>query len=80
MSMMHLIYNHAEFTIVAAAGDDSSHGIVGISRERTTQPTADINGISLVSTLPDPQEAVKASKWMTRAWVRWSRKLYRLRY
>lgn len=69
MSMMHLIYNHAVFTIVAAAGDDSSYGIAGISKDRITQPTAEIDGMTLVSTLPDPQKAVQASKWMTRAWV-----------
>ncbi|KAF2804856.1 HET-domain-containing protein [Mytilinidion resinicola] len=70
MGVMDLIYNHAFVTIVAAAGSDPFYGLPGVgSRARSPQPSAVIGTQTLVSTLPDPQEQVKSSTWMTRAWV-----------
>ncbi|OCK97834.1 HET-domain-containing protein [Cenococcum geophilum 1.58] len=70
MGIMDLIYNHAHMTIIAAAGSDPSFGLPGVgSRSRIPQPCANVKGHVLVSTLPDPQDMVKRSKWMERAWV-----------
>ncbi|OCL09471.1 HET-domain-containing protein, partial [Glonium stellatum] len=70
MSIMDLIYNHAHMTIIAAAGNDPSFGLPGVgSRFRSPQPSANVKGNVLVSTLPDPQDMIKRSKWMERAWV-----------
>ncbi|OCK86400.1 HET-domain-containing protein [Lepidopterella palustris CBS 459.81] len=70
MGVMDLIYNHAHLTIIAAAGSDPYFGLPGVgSRPRLPQPSTQIRDYTLVSTLPDPQEVVKSSTWMTRAWV-----------
>ncbi len=70
MGMMDVIYNRALVTIVAAAGTDSSFGLPGVGRRhRVRQPWAKVGEQVLVATMSDPQDMVKDSKWMTRAWA-----------
>jgi hypothetical protein len=66
---MDLIYEGAFCTIIAAAGSDDQYGLPGISRPRRTQPLCHIGDESFVSTLPDPQQSIRESTWMTRAWT-----------
>lgn len=67
---MHQIYQHADLTIVAAAGDSSDYGLPGMgSKRRHRQPYAVVGDNLFVSTLPDPSFAIMKSKWMTRAWT-----------
>ncbi len=67
---MDAIYGNAELTIVAAAGEDQSHGLPGLnSRPRTAQRTAMAGSYRIVETLPDPHHKVSASRWFTRAWT-----------
>jgi hypothetical protein len=67
---MHLIYNNALVTIVAAAGNDSSFGLPGVSRKREEQLKTSFNDTTFVASFPDAAEsAIRWSRWMTRAWV-----------
>lgn len=67
---MDLIYRGAELTIIAAAGEDPSFGLPGISSsDRTPQPTIRVKGHVLVSSLPDPAEEMRSSKWASRGWT-----------
>ncbi|KAF2713989.1 HET-domain-containing protein [Pleomassaria siparia CBS 279.74] len=71
ISKMTLIYSEAEFTIVAAAGDDPSHGIPGVNlTPRRPQPKFELeSGSVLVSTLRDPRLEIEDSQWSTRGWT-----------
>lgn len=68
---MDLIYEGAYCTLVAAAGSSDQVGLPGVSIARHVQPTFTLDGrdVHFVSSLPDPQVAIKASSWMTRAWT-----------
>ena len=67
---MHLIYQLAHVTIIAAAGSGSHYGLPGVSTTpRRPQPCARVGKYLLVSTLPDPRRDIKASTWMQRAWT-----------
>ena len=70
VQQMDLIYQNSFVTIVAAAGTDPYFGLPGVgATPRTPQPSAWIEGRCLVSTLPDPELLIKASKWRQRAWT-----------
>jgi len=70
IQQMDLVYENAFVTIVAAAGTDPYFGLPGVgATRRTPQPSAWVGGQCLVSTLTDPRKAIKASKWMHRAWT-----------
>ncbi|KAI1325729.1 heterokaryon incompatibility protein-domain-containing protein [Xylariaceae sp. FL0255] len=66
---MDLIYNNAELTIVAAVGEDPEYGLPGIRPRRIDQPQGKIGKHYLISTMIDPVEFIKESKWMTRGWT-----------
>jgi len=66
---MDLIYRGAKLTIIAAAGEDPSFGLPGISSaKRTTQPMIRVRGHWLVSSLADPALELRNSKWASRGW------------
>ncbi|KAF2263953.1 HET-domain-containing protein, partial [Lojkania enalia] len=69
LSRMDLIYEGAYCTIVAAAGENDQHGLPGISRRRDLQPSIKVRDNYFVSTLLDPQQEIRKSVWMTRAWT-----------
>ncbi|KAH6875065.1 heterokaryon incompatibility protein-domain-containing protein [Alternaria rosae] len=70
IQQMDLIYQNAFVTIVAAAGTDPYFGLPGVgATPRTPQPSAWVGGQCLVSTLPDLQTLIKASRWWHRAWT-----------
>lgn len=67
---MDLVYKSAEITIIAAAGCDPLYGLPGVgSRPRIPQPAVKVQDKLLVSSLPNPMEEIKTSKWMKRAWT-----------
>jgi hypothetical protein len=67
---MDLIYQGAEFTIIAAAGEDEHYGLSGVSVERDPQRVVDIGRYTVVHMPPEPWCATLQSTWSTRAWVR----------
>ncbi len=70
IKFMGLIYEMAEATIVAAAGEDASFGLPGVGNTpRLLQPRAIIGKQLLVSLLPDPRLIIKQSRWMIRGWT-----------
>ncbi|KAH8667970.1 heterokaryon incompatibility protein-domain-containing protein [Tricladium varicosporioides] len=70
VSQMDIVYSNAEFTIIAAAGDNPMHGLPGMgTSHRVPQPSAKLHGIVLRSTLPDGKFAVDESSWSKRGWT-----------
>jgi hypothetical protein len=67
---MHLIYQNAQVTIMAAAGEDPLHGLAGINETpRKKQPYLNYGDYSIISTLPSFKFSVENSKWATRGWT-----------
>ncbi|KAK1448740.1 hypothetical protein CMEL01_08055 [Colletotrichum melonis] len=68
---MDLIYSKAELTIVAAAGQDETYGLPGVSlTERLEQNILHLDGITIMNTGPHPACYVEfKSKWFTRGWT-----------
>ncbi|OAA43052.1 Heterokaryon incompatibility [Cordyceps fumosorosea ARSEF 2679] len=74
---MHDVYGMSYVTIIAAAGNDPSYGLPGISRARNRAPTVDIwmkssstsSGRRIVSTGRNVEEAIRGTTWATRAWT-----------
>lgn len=69
LGQMDLIYQNADLTIVAAAGDDSSHGLPGISTSRTPRISFRNGSILYYEVKRTTQELIENSKWDTRAWT-----------
>ncbi|KAF4997624.1 hypothetical protein FDECE_12042 [Fusarium decemcellulare] len=69
LSRMHYIYQGASFTIIAAAGTDSSFGLPGVStRPREVQPSATVDGRLLVGAV-ESFLPTSNCKWNTRGWT-----------
>jgi hypothetical protein len=67
---MDSVYSAAKLTIIAAAGEDPSFGLPGVSeRAREPQPQFKLSGLNLVSSLDNPARLIKNSRWMARAWT-----------
>lgn len=70
---MDVIYENATMTIVAASGEDDNYGLPGVgtgdSSLRTAQPATSIDGLTLISSLPEVTHCVERSKWATRGWT-----------
>lgn len=67
---MDLIYRGAKLSIIAAAGEDPSFGLPGVSSaNRTPQPKLQVKGHLLISSLPDPSAEMSSSKWASRGWT-----------
>ncbi|KAK6212603.1 hypothetical protein LQW54_005189 [Pestalotiopsis sp. IQ-011] len=73
ISKMDQIYESAVVTIVDAAGEDDNYGLPGAGTRphvlRDAQPKARIGKYTFVHTLPNASDAIKGSKWSTRAWT-----------
>lgn len=66
------IFEGAIITIVAACGEDATHGLPGVgSTSRPAQPKYRFvnSATTLVSSLQDPRLTVKQSAWYTRGWT-----------
>lgn len=67
---MDLIYQNAQITIIACAGENPDYGLPGVSlRERQLQAHASFGKHIMVSALSDPRILIKSSKWSSRAWT-----------
>ncbi|PSN60073.1 HET-domain-containing protein [Corynespora cassiicola Philippines] len=67
---MDSIYHHAYVTIVAAAGDRSSHGLPGVQmRPREKRPRIKLNGKKWAARLQYPGDSLSRSAWSTRGWT-----------
>jgi Heterokaryon incompatibility protein (HET) len=70
VSLMNVIYEHAEMTLVAAAGEDPSYELPGISTlRRYQQHRAVIGDRTLVSLPIEPSQLIENSKWNQRGWT-----------
>lgn len=67
---MDAVYRHASLTIIAAAGNDESTGLPGVTQDRPTKQTSiQTDEVSILSTLPSPVHQIVESKWASRAWT-----------
>ena len=65
-----MVYRNAQLTIIAAAGSDPEYGLPGVGeRLRPRYISESIAGRLLHVVPPDPNQRLKESTWMTRAWV-----------
>lgn len=70
LQQMGLIYKHAQVTIIAAAGNDPTHGLPGISSNRPKRTAlTNIGQYAVFPSHKSLQELVSESVWMTRAWT-----------
>lgn len=70
ISAMDLIYQSAELTIIAAAGDGAEFGLPGVRPgSRAPQPRLILNGILWTSVPMQPANVIPKSTWNTRAWT-----------
>jgi hypothetical protein len=69
IKQMDAIYNCAELTIIAAAGDDPHHGLPGVNNtNRSTQKAVRVCNDFVVQTFPHPNVSLARSRWATRGW------------
>ncbi|KAL0930903.1 tol protein [Colletotrichum truncatum] len=67
---MDFVYQNAVLTIIAAAGEDETNGLPGISTERQSrQSFFPHERFNLRSALPSPQQSILNSRWATRGWT-----------
>lgn len=67
---MDLIYQNAQVTIIACAGEDPTYGLPGIGyRKRHPQACETVGKHLMISALCDPRESIENSTWRTRAWT-----------
>lgn len=69
---MATIYEGADLTIVAAAGNDSSYGLPGVgSTRRQIQPKFHLQNprVDLVAAFLDPRVTIQKSTWNSRGWT-----------
>ncbi|KAF4637187.1 hypothetical protein G7Y89_g893 [Cudoniella acicularis] len=68
---MNVVYGCATLTIVAAAGSDSNAGLPGLNpKSRDVLSIArEIQGVSLIASLPDFASAISESVWESRGWT-----------
>lgn len=71
IQQMDAIYEKAQLTIIAAAGDDENHGFPGVTSERPLWPEKIPVGddLSITWTPKDPHGAIRKSVWSTRGWT-----------
>jgi hypothetical protein len=70
ISLMGTIYNSAEATIIAAAGNTPEYGLPGVSRGRfQSQHAIHLKKFSLANSLRNPERPIFHSEWATRGWT-----------
>lgn len=70
IKQMGAIYENAELTIIAAAGEDETHGLPGVGkRPRAPQNTASFSGMSVLPTMKHPHSSIRSSRWASRGWT-----------
>ncbi|KAH0557161.1 hypothetical protein GP486_005048 [Trichoglossum hirsutum] len=67
---MDAVYDRAEVTIIAAAGENGSFGLPGVSsRHRIAQPSVQVENRLFVSSGPHLRDLLRLSKWASRGWT-----------
>ncbi|KAJ4108698.1 hypothetical protein NW768_012175 [Fusarium equiseti] len=70
LGMMGDIYSQAKFTIVAAAGLDCNHGLVGVTRPRKPELRyTNVPGAKLTYLGTPPAEKIRSILWASRGWT-----------
>jgi len=71
LGIMHLIYEKAAFTIVALAGKDAGHGLVGVSEDARggAQFKLHVQGVQLLVEEPGLPFSLDTAYWSSRAWT-----------
>lgn len=70
LERMDAIYHGAELTIIAAAGQDESHGLPGVrDTARKKQQIIELDTCTILSTGPDPIDETRKSRWWSRGWT-----------
>jgi heterokaryon incompatibility protein (HET) len=70
ISQMDSIYQKAELTVIAAAGETPSYGLPGVGlRPRRRQLTCSVGDLDFWSTMSHPHETLQSSPWFKRAWT-----------
>ncbi|KAI1858895.1 uncharacterized protein JN550_012354 [Neoarthrinium moseri] len=70
--IMHMdsIYSNAALTIVAAAGEDESHGLPGVGKDRKGKKAPfQHDNFSVSWVPPSPRREILGSRWATRGWT-----------
>lgn len=70
INQMSRIYECAAYTVVALAGEDSSHGLPGVSKARSwSYKCIRIGNFGITALAPSLRFCIKNSKWYTRGWT-----------
>jgi len=70
LEQMASLYHQAALTIVAAAGSNAAHGLLGVSRARVEQKQLKFHSrLQLVKTAPDLKQVLRKTTWNSRAWT-----------
>ncbi|CAO2658252.1 Nn.00g059750.m01.CDS01 [Neocucurbitaria sp. VM-36] len=70
ISRMDQIYRGADLVLVAAAGQDKTYGLPGVSKPRSNAVEAlHHKGKTIFSIGQDPKYHIEHSKWYTRGWI-----------
>lgn len=70
INQMSRIYECAAYTVVALAGDDSSHGLPGVTKARSwSYKCIRIGNFGITALAPSLQFCMENSKWYTRGWT-----------
>lgn len=66
---MDVIYSKASLVIIAAAGNDPTYELPGVSAQvRTPQQSVKLKDCTLLQTFPQVYDQLKASAWTKRGW------------
>lgn len=70
INQMSRIYECAAYTVVALAGEDSSHGLPGVSKARSwSYKCIRIGNFGITALAPSLRFCIKNSKWYTMGWT-----------
>ncbi|KAB8271691.1 heterokaryon incompatibility protein-domain-containing protein [Aspergillus minisclerotigenes] len=70
INQMSRIYECAAYTVVALAGEDSSHGLPGVTKARSwSYKCIRIGNYGITALAPSLQFCMENSKWYTRGWT-----------
>ncbi|KAE8343803.1 heterokaryon incompatibility protein-domain-containing protein [Aspergillus arachidicola] len=70
INQMSRIYECAAYTVVALAGEDSSHGLPGVTKARSwSYKCIRIGNFGITALAPSLRFCIENSKWYTRGWT-----------
>jgi hypothetical protein len=69
ISQMDLVYQAADVTIIAAAGDDANSGLPGVSKPRAQQMVADLGDYLAIHFAEPPHVTIPKTVWSSRGWT-----------